>query len=813
LALNADQVNAPQTVAPGWLHFVVRHVRPREGLLPLTLTWVALLCLPAVAIEGELIAGLAPALWLTTLGMLAAWWLAHRRLNGFIAAPVLAIGGIVADLLWGVHVLAFWPLPLQSIGWLYWVATCGIHTHCTAAAPAFTYWGDQAASLAEFAQRVDWWWTGLRTGQGVADNLVLIGAAGLLAWLVGAWAGWWVPRHSKPFVALFPAGVLLLQTIFATDNNNGWILIYLGALGLLLALTHFDWQARRWDADGVDYSSELRLELGLITVLIVSLALVLAPLLPFLTSTDFSRLFWDRFEKPYTDIAQNVSHSLPGVQTKRSLMPAVHAAIPGLPRSHLLGGRPDLAGKVAFRAQLRGARPGDVLRWRGQTFAIYNGRGWVSDSSQGPGQYVSRNLPAGQPWLDVQPAARHPVLAAIQLYDASRSVLYSPGEPVSVDQPYTALTRDPGELAALQARSLPTRYTVLADVPDMDAPLLRGAGTAYPDDIRQLYLNLPDSVPTQVYEMAKRLTAGAATPYDAALAIEKALRALPYTLDVPAPPAGVEVSSWFLFTERQGYCDYFATAMAVLARAAGIPSRLAVGYATGNFDQRTQTYTVTELQAHSWPELYFPNYGWIPFEPTPSETELIRQNADLPAYNYAPTPPPMDSFESQLSELRQLAQEQSIENARLAWVQRALFALGALLILGTTWRWLRREPSGPLTGPAAWYDEMARWGERLGRPPQPSETPREYAAALVAAAAHVEEFRKNGDGAAHAAAVVEAQVPALTAAYELSSFAPPQETPDLTPNARQRAANEEKRRWQALWAALRRLWVAMRLRV
>jgi hypothetical protein len=808
------QVSDLESLTPGWVRRIVRAIRPREGFLSLGLTWAALICLPAAAIEGGLVTGLQPSLWLTTLGMLTAWWLAHRRPRGLIAAPILIAAGFVADLLWGVHVWAFWPLLPQATRWVGWAASCGLQPHCAVAAPAVPYWGDQAASLMGFAERVGWWFAGLSSGQGVPDNLVLIGVAGLLSWLVGTWTGWWVPRHGKPFVALFPAGILMLQTIFSTDTGNGWILVYLGSLAMLLAMTRFDWDARAWEAHGIDYSTELRLELGLVAGLAVTLALILSPVLPFLTSPDFSQLFWGQFEKPYTNIEQTVNRSLPGVQGKRSLMPPTRAAIPGLPRSHLLGGRPDLAQKVALRVQVRGNHPGDVLRWRGQTFAVYNGRGWLNDSPQGPGQYVSRNLPAGQPWLDAQPAARHPVLSSIQIYDASRGVLYSPEEPVSVDQPYTALTRDPGELTALQAPGLPAGYTVLAAVPDMDAPSLRGAGTDYPDSIRRLYLDLPDSVPSQVYDMAKRLTANTTNPYDAALAIEKSLRALPYTLDVPAPPEGVEVSSWFLFDLQKGYCDYFATAMAVLARADGIPSRLAVGYATGDFDTRTQTYVVKELQAHSWPELYFPNFGWIPFEPTPSEPAPVRQNADQPAYAGMPTPPGMTSVEGQLNELRQLAQQRSIENDRLGWLQRVLGTLNALLTLWTAWRWLRTDRTDPLEGPAAWYDEMARWGKRLGRPPRPAETPREYAAALVAAASVAADAGNNHQGGAtRAAAVVETQVPALTTAFELSRFAPPQEMPVLTPDHRKRAAAEEKRRWHSLWAALRRLWVAMRLRV
>ena len=129
-------------------------------------------------------------------------------------------------------------------------------------------------------------------------------------------------------------------------------------------------------------------------------------------------------------------------------------------------------------------------------------------------------------------------------------------------------------------------------------------------------------MPPELAAYAAEITEAAPpTPYDRAVAIESALRRLPYTLDVPAPPADRELTSWFLFDLKAGYCDYFATAMVVLARLNGIPARLAVGYTMGQFDPQRGDYLVTELNAHSWPELYFPGHGWIPFEPTSGQAD------------------------------------------------------------------------------------------------------------------------------------------------------------------------------------------------
>ena len=144
------------------------------------------------------------------------------------------------------------------------------------------------------------------------------------------------------------------------------------------------------------------------------------------------------------------------------------------------------------------------------------------------------------------------------------------------------------------------------------------------------FLTLPDSVPERVLTLARELTANALTPYDRAQAIETYLRtSYPYTLDVPAPPPGRDVADFFLFELEKGYCDYYATAMVVLARAAGLPARFVSGYASGTYDSSNAQYIVTEANAHSWVEIFFTDIGWVEFEPTAGLPAIDRQNEPL----------------------------------------------------------------------------------------------------------------------------------------------------------------------------------------
>ncbi|MHB8719440.1 MAG: transglutaminase-like domain-containing protein, partial [Candidatus Dormibacteria bacterium] len=166
---------------------------------------------------------------------------------------------------------------------------------------------------------------------------------------------------------------------------------------------------------------------------------------------------------------------------------------------------------------------------------------------------------------------------------------------------------------------------------------LRTAGTAYPEFIRDGgFLALPDDSTggaATIAALAAQWTASAATPYDRAAAIEDHLRdpaLFSYTLTPRLPPAGMAVWPlvYFLTTTHAGYCQYFASAMGALLRAAGIPSRLVNGYGPGTLlpappGSRAPSLTraVTSNDAHTWVEAYFPAYGWVPFEPTPPSAQ------------------------------------------------------------------------------------------------------------------------------------------------------------------------------------------------
>ena len=189
-----------------------------------------------------------------------------------------------------------------------------------------------------------------------------------------------------------------------------------------------------------------------------------------------------------------------------------------------------------------------------------------------------------------------------------------------------------------------TSYRGVSYAPAREPAVLRAAGRNYPDSVRERYLGLPDDPDTErVTAFTDELASDAATPYATAVAIEQWLEAnREYSLSATHDPADGTVASEFLFEMSAGYCEYFAATMTAMLRTQGVPARYVVGYSTG---QRTAPgeYTVRAMNAHAWVEVYFPEVGWVRFDPTPGQSRLATEQRSFadgtgqPATDYDPT--------------------------------------------------------------------------------------------------------------------------------------------------------------------------------
>jgi transglutaminase-like putative cysteine protease len=304
-------------------------------------------------------------------------------------------------------------------------------------------------------------------------------------------------------------------------------------------------------------------------------------------------------------------------------------AVPLLPVSHLVGNPPELAENVVMQVQVNDPAFAYTVGqpyWRSHTYEEYTSRGWLV------GEVLFEPMPAGEK-LSVNISEDSKVYQ-IDFYVA-RNIdqrLYYTGELITADQEFGMYLRVPqeglGEEDFYAGLMEAQNYQVEIAWVSYAASDLNTATENYPDWITERYLQLPEDLPRRVIDLAKQITKDAETPYQQAAAIESYLRHYPYNLQVLKPPLNRDVVDYFLFDLKEGYCDYFASAMVVLSRAVGLPARLVVGYASGTYSMKEGHYQVTEADAHSWVEVYFPEFGWVEFEPTAGRSLFDRESEE-----------------------------------------------------------------------------------------------------------------------------------------------------------------------------------------
>lgn len=283
------------------------------------------------------------------------------------------------------------------------------------------------------------------------------------------------------------------------------------------------------------------------------------------------------------------------------------------------GGRIGNNPEVMFRVEFTTAPPqrAEAIHWRGRSFDRFDGTEWSRTAAVAAARDLSTNDYAirwGGPYRQMRIFGGPP----------GADVLFGP-QPVLGVQPRSAIRPfrgTSGDMVFIGSDN--PVYTVFTSGGRPTDDRLRRSGGSDPRTF-QGYLQLPALDPG-VGRLADSLTAGKTSRIDQVRAIEAWLRTFRYTLDLPANRDEASIEG-FLFRRRAGHCEYFSTAMAVLLRARGIPARNVTGFLGGEWNENAQYLAVTGNQAHSWVEAWFPEYGWVPFDPTPPSREGVVENA------------------------------------------------------------------------------------------------------------------------------------------------------------------------------------------
>ncbi len=651
----------------------------------------------------------------------------------------------------------------------------------------------------ELAARLARWWDMAHSGGISIDPLPFAVTLALLTWVLCFTSTWFLQRRLNMWWGILPAGFCLLTNLsYLTEDYYGFFWTYLFAAMLIMTRTNVLRLQRGWREQGIRIPSGLGLTFlmhaGWFSLLVVGIAWVL----PMETATVVPlRAAWETARAPWADVESEVGRlfsSLPA----RKVVP-LHAFGRAMPfRGAIVPGNEVALLARADHADYWRARVYDVYTSEGwltgdrQTATLSRASPGSAQQS-GPGyrarktvtQGVEVNFPTdalfaqGQPLeasipalIETAPAgvysislvdntgvqnlpfdlrrlsgnlqqaaqaqgflSRDEVLRLLPSGVRLKEVQESGGHVIAVQITRDAETSDVLGLRSPDRSVGPRKYDVVSSVSVASARELRAAGASLPRWVSDRYLQMPSSLPDRVRRVSAEVTRNALAPYDKAIAIEAYLRTIPVALDVEAPPPGGDGVDHFLFTLNRGYSDYHASAMVVLLRSAGVPARLAVGYATGQWDDQSKVYVVRERNAHAWPEVYFNGYGWVEFEPTPGHEAFARgeQPEEAPSGDTAldfEDPFPEDDLlgataNSDLSDFRDNGSPWAVA----ARVTSVTLVVGLLALVAMWLLWMLSFRG--LRPAMATYEKMVRLAGLSGLAPRVQETPSEYAETLM----------------------------------------------------------------------------------
>ena len=291
------------------------------------------------------------------------------------------------------------------------------------------------------------------------------------------------------------------------------------------------------------------------------------------------------------------------------------------------------------------ARTQNKHYWRVETKDFYTGKGW--GISENPKKISFKNKNDVVRWYE-QNTKTETTEATITMQKSYPHLTYPAGL-VSVEassdvsysvDPFSEKIYTMNEDSSTTLHS----YKVTYEIPEFSIENLKAVKTNEDQETNPYfmtkYTQLPESLPQRVKDLAVNLTNDKDNRYDKVLAIENYFTDNSFTYEstnVLFPAKSQDYVDQFLFDTKSGYCNNFSTSMIVLLRSAGIPARWVKGYTEGTLDntlasaEGADVYTITNDNAHSWVEVYFPGYGWIPFEPTKGFTNPYNFINNTPA--------------------------------------------------------------------------------------------------------------------------------------------------------------------------------------
>ena len=469
----------------------------------------------------------------------------------------------------------------------------------------------------DLIQRQALWMEKAREGGISRDTLIFVLQTSVIFWLLGYSAAWYTFRELRVWRVVLPTGLVLLSVVYYYYGPKP-LVIFLGIYALLallyIARTHLVDREKSWRSGAVRFDSDILFDFLKASLIVGLLVLLLAGNLPVLGASAEVSSALSEVDQPWRRFQDSWTRLFSSLRSYGTTVNDAYADTMVLGGARTVGNAPIMDIYVPYELS--------SVYWQGVVLDTYDGQGgWTNSSNQTINFFPDqRELPA--------PAykERQVITQTVVNYIPNSSTLYASADLNYIDRESTLDIIRAGEsnVSYNWARSRYVlrqgdSYYVSSSLSTADKTDLRNAGVDYPDWVRDHYLQLPGTITDATLALAEELTAPYNNPFDKAIAVRDYLRQeLVYNDQIDAPPDDVEPIHYILFEGKEAYCTYYATAMAIMLRSQGIPTRIVNGYAQGEWIPASSVYRVRANNAHTWVEVFFPDYGWIQFEPTAS---------------------------------------------------------------------------------------------------------------------------------------------------------------------------------------------------
>lgn len=544
----------------------------------------------------------------------AAEWMPRLDLLGVTVIVAVLLGTLIITRPWRPLVTHLMMIGYGVI-WVAWIALDQMPDKVY----GMTALDTLRHLIVRLGEHIYIWGEAVITGGVGTDNTIFLMFLTALFWLIAYIAVWNTCRQRRIWLVIAPAGVALLINTYYYGGPRSVILLlvlYLFCVLLYAARMYTLSQEERWHFSRIRFNPEIKRDLLQIGSSIAIVAVIFGAVAPSVVGAPQLTELWREISRPVRSVEDSFSRLFSGLQ------PNGLAFANPFGRTLALLGQRTLGNELVMEVRSTQSR-----YWQAVVYDEYTGRAFQSTETQ------RLSVDAGDQPLSAVFDARELVTQTFTVFFPNNTLIFAAPQPIQVDRAawvesfVDSATTDFAMWSSISPLGSGDSYQVVSAVSEASIEELRAAGNNYPPQVRDRYLQLPATLPDRVRELARQIVAdaNATTPYDQASALEAWLRAnITYNDQIAGPVSTQDGVDYVLFEARAGYCDYYASAMAVMARTLGIPARIATGYTQGSLDAERGVYQVFQFNAHTWVEVYFPGYGWVEFEPTASQPSISR---------------------------------------------------------------------------------------------------------------------------------------------------------------------------------------------